>query len=404
MILDDKPFDQLTREDVLALIPGVAENRRLDYKQALPQDGEKGARSFLNDVCALANSAGGFLLYGVDEELDDDGSKTGVPASVCGVGEVNEDKAILDWQQRINQSIEPRIIGHRVGFVKGFDDGKKVMLVFVPKSLLAPHRVTFKGGRDFYIRHDRGNQLMDINEIRAAFVDLASLPERLSEYRAIRLGKILADETPTPLVGGWTVVLHMIPLGSLGGEELVDITAVKPNQVMVIGASANKSRLNLDGMLFVATAGGESDEGYVQMFRNGIMEIVRSDPRMAENRGNGSDKTPLIASEWLEEGIIEVVKQNLAILAGVGVKPPVYIGLSLLRTRGLGMARKNSSMHFAFGSQVIDRDTVSVPFVVSESLTEDAGRLMKPAFDVLWQASGLPKSDYYDADGNWSAR
>ena len=110
MILDGKPFDELTAGDIHALIPEVAENRRLNYKRALPENNEKGVRRFLNDVCALANSAGGYLIYGIDEERDEDNNKTGVPSEVCGVGDINEDEAIRDWQQRITQAIEPRLV------------------------------------------------------------------------------------------------------------------------------------------------------------------------------------------------------------------------------------------------------------------------------------------------------
>jgi hypothetical protein len=401
MILDDKSFDQLNHEDILALIPGQAENRRIDYKQALPDDGEKRVRSFLNDVCALANSAGGWLVYGVEEEQDDDGRKTGVPSSVCGLAEVNEDSAILDWQQRINQCIEPRIIGHRVGFVSGFEDDKKVMLVYVPRSLLSPHRVTFKGSRDFYIRHDRGNQLMDIGEIRAAFVDLKTLPERLNDYRAVRLSKVLADETPVPLVGSWTAAVHLIPLGSFGGEDAVDITSIALNGMPVMGTHTNHSRLNLDGRLFTCSYDDTRSEAYVQVFRDGVIEMVHCAPQMATNgvREPGN-KVPLIASQRFEEGVIALVREALKLQASLGVKPPVYIGLSLLRTKGFSMARKSEMLQFRIGTQAIDRDIVTVPFAVSENMSEDAATLMRSAFDVVWQAAGVPQSDFYDAEGN----
>ncbi|MHB8739808.1 MAG: AlbA family DNA-binding domain-containing protein [Coriobacteriia bacterium] len=181
MSLDGKPFDQLKHEDILALIPAVQENRRLDYKQALPEGNDRGAKDFLADVCAMANSAGGYLVYGVEEARDEDNKQTGVPLSVCGVAEVNEDAFKLAWQQRIAENIEPRIIGHHMRFVDGFEDGKKVMLVQVPKSLFAPHRINYGGKKEFYVRHDGGNMPMGIGEIRHAFVEGKELPQRIDE-------------------------------------------------------------------------------------------------------------------------------------------------------------------------------------------------------------------------------
>lgn len=107
MLLDDKPFEQLTAADIQALIPAVSEGRRIDYKRELPDDREKSIRSLLNDVCAFANSAGGYLVYGVEEEQDEDGNNTGVPFRVCGIGNVTFDQVQLAWEQRIKQNIEP---------------------------------------------------------------------------------------------------------------------------------------------------------------------------------------------------------------------------------------------------------------------------------------------------------
>ncbi|MDA3936870.1 MAG: ATP-binding protein, partial [Actinomycetota bacterium] len=158
MILDEKPFDAILADDVLSLIPDVAEGRRIDYKASLPDTGEKGVRSFLNDVCALANSAGGCLVYGIAERADSEsGAGTGIPESISGVGDVNDDDLIRAYQQRITQCIEPVIIGHRIRFIDGFEGGHSVMIVFVPKSLFAPHRVNYQGKKEFYVRHDRSN-------------------------------------------------------------------------------------------------------------------------------------------------------------------------------------------------------------------------------------------------------
>lgn len=400
MILDDKMFEQITAENVLSLIPDIAEGRRLDYKQALPDEGDKGVRSFLNDVCALANSAGGYLVYGVDEERDDEGKKTGVPSSVCGVGEVNEDKAILDWQQRINQCIEPRIIGHRVGFVNGFDNGVKVMLVYVPKSLFAPHRVTFKGARDFYVRHDRGNQLMDIGEIRHSFVEAKEVPQRIDEFRRQRVMQILAGETPIELLDEWAVyVCHLVPLSSFAEDAGIDVTALgRHTTTNVMKHSVGGGRLNADGYLFTTGLRGDYERGYVQVNRTGTVEMVGTISDIPSRTQRGSLGLP---SQWQEEGYLAFVASGLEILRDLGVRPPVYIGISLLRVKGVVMIRPQ---RFIEEGEPIDKDNLIVPTVFSETLEESVDQLMRPAFDMVWQASGLPSSPYYDDEGNWAGR
>lgn len=399
MLDDSKSLDDLEAEDVLALIPAVSEGRRIDYKQAMPSDSEKGVRGFLNDVCALANSAGGFLLYGIDEERDEDGKQTGVPASVCGVEGVNEDKATLDWQQRITQSIEPRIIGHRIRFVGGFDEGRRVMVVYVPRSLFAPHRVTYRGSRDFYIRHDRGNLLMDIGELRSAFVDSQGLAERIADFRRLRLSLILGGEVPVNLPDGYVVAAHIVPLQSLSPDYAgVDVTVPGSSSMPLFYSSPSQRRLNFDGCLLSAYPNAGIANGYVQLFRDGILEIVEAEnPKDLPQQAIG-----YIPSTSFEEGCQKVVSASLALLGQLGVQPPVYICISLARARGLVMARP--SRWFTTGSPHIDKDVLVVPPVLAQSLTEDVGKLLRPAFDVVWQASDVDQSPNYDDDGNWIRR
>lgn len=402
MVLDGKTFDQLTHEDILALIPEVAENRRLDYKRSLPEDSEKGVRSFLNDVCALANSAGGWLIYGIDEERDEDNNKTGVPSEVCGVGDVNEDEAIRDWQQRITQAIEPRLIGHRVGFINGFEDGKKVMVVFIQKSLIAPHRTNYRGVKEFYLRHDRFNMPMEMTEIRHAFVEAKEVPQRMDEFRRLRAMQILAGETPIDLLTKTPVfVCHLIPLSSFAEDAAVDVTSITgQNAMRVMGSSVGSGRLNADGYLYCSGRSADYERAYVQVYRNGTIEMVSTVRDIATRAQNNG--APVLPSQWQEKEYIAFVRSAIDLLKYLGVQPPVYIGLALLRVKGTAMALPQ--MRFFDNAALIDKDTLIVPTVTSDTLDEPVDRLLHPAFDAVWQASGMPQSIYYDDDGNWTAR
>ncbi|XYH97823.1 hypothetical protein ACMHYB_60405 [Sorangium sp. So ce1128] len=54
------------------------------------------------------------------------------------------------------------------------------------------------------------------------------------------------------------------------------------------------------------------------------------------------------------------------------------------------------------GMYVSDRDTLLLPQVQIQEHDADAlPRLFKPAFDVLWQSVGYPRSPCYDKDGAW---
>src|SRR6266511_1348956 len=70
----------------------VAESRQLDYKERLPGERDDDKRELLGDVTALANTAGGDLIYGVRERRDAQGA-TGEPEAIVGLPGVNLDQA-----------------------------------------------------------------------------------------------------------------------------------------------------------------------------------------------------------------------------------------------------------------------------------------------------------------------
>jgi predicted HTH transcriptional regulator len=93
------PYAEITAETIAAMqVAQTTEGRNLDYKQDLPrpkarrEEGEDGRDDFLIDATAMANSAGGVLIYGIEEERDGDGKKTGRPGKVLGL----DDAAIED--------------------------------------------------------------------------------------------------------------------------------------------------------------------------------------------------------------------------------------------------------------------------------------------------------------------
>jgi predicted HTH transcriptional regulator len=79
-------LNALTPAHIEGLIESeVPESLSLDYKQQLPSDQKEEKREFLYDVAALANSAGGDLIYGIVERRADDDKATGVPDRLLGI-------------------------------------------------------------------------------------------------------------------------------------------------------------------------------------------------------------------------------------------------------------------------------------------------------------------------------
>jgi hypothetical protein len=406
MLLDDKPFEQLTSEDILALIPGVSEGRRIDYKQALPDDREKSIRSFLNDVSALANSAGGYLVYGVEEEKDEDGSNTGVPSAVCGVGQVNFDQAQLAWEQRVKQNIEPTIIGYRVRFIEGFADGAVVMVVFVPRSLLAPHWTNYAGKREFRVRHDRGNQLMELDEIRHSFIEARQIPERIDEFVRLRASKVLAGQTPVSLLGGRSTVIHLVPISALQPDPpLFDTASLDSLSDRILGFDLGATRPNFNGRLFHAYQHNGVSRCYMQVYRDGRIEIASRSDLAREQALAASNTADFFLAPKLEQGIVQSIVAALTVLTSLRVPQPVYACLTLLGVKGRILLPHGDIQNYDVEDlPTFDEDMLFMPSAVFESSSDDVSKVMRPVFDVLWQSAGWQGSMSYDADGNWSPR
>lgn len=88
-----KKLEEIEVNDLQGLIDRrVRESSQLDFKEALPASDDKGKVEFLRDVTALANTNGGDLIYGIIEEREADGTKTGIAASTPGIEHLSVDE------------------------------------------------------------------------------------------------------------------------------------------------------------------------------------------------------------------------------------------------------------------------------------------------------------------------
>lgn len=194
----DKPIDEIGMEDLQRLqTNGVAESRSLDYKQVLPGGTDDDRKEFLADVSSLANTAGGDLIYGVVEGRER-GRQTGIPERINGLSSVSPDAEALRLENMLRDGVAPRLPGVRLRWVTGFPEGP-VLIIRVPRSWAGPHMVIFKQHSRFYARNAGGKYVLDVFELRQAFLGSASIPERAREFRTERVGRLLGGEAPTTL-------------------------------------------------------------------------------------------------------------------------------------------------------------------------------------------------------------
>lgn len=401
-----KVFEAIEKADIDSLIAdSVTELKTLEYKQELPGSTDAAKKEFLADVSSFANASGGDIVYGLKAAKDEDGRKTGAPEEVLPISGATPDEAKLRLEEMIRNGIDPRL-PVQIREITGFGDDCQgfVILVRIPKSIAAPHVVSFKVSFRFYSRNSAGKYPLDVQELRTAFLAGESQAVRVKRFRENRLASIVADETPVRLSTPHRLVLHLIPLTSFLGDERLDLSGLLYTSTLFPPLQGHgHRRFNLDGIVThtTDTEDGRSNGGYCQLFFDGVIESVSSDIIRGEWGARPKDGVGGIASVAYEQDVIEAIRTYLKGYRDIGIVPPIAVTMALLGCKGSFLY---VSQRIMMGHAVlpIDRDAAILPDIVIEDLDVDVARVMKPIFDAVWNACGYPRSYNYDEAGQWN--
>ncbi len=380
-----KSIDLVEESDLVSLISDEArESRSIEFKQSLNigSDGDK--REFLADVSSLANASGGDLIFGIRDE-------DGIAKELTGFGSFDNDRDTLRIEEIIRNGIQPRITGCKI---KSFElsNGQNALVIRLPNSLNKPHMVTFKGSSKFFSRNSAGKYPLDVHEIRSAFVASESLYDRINYFRTERIDTVLQGNTPVPLDGKSMICLHLIPLDSFSPEPNFDISSVQSSgdHIQPMHCSTFTTRNNFDGLITNTPGNLVKSEGYVQIFRNGIIEAV--DSRLlshTDREGNGC------LSRGFEDPIISALDQFRDFSLKHSIQPPTAIGLSLLNVRGFQMTGAQGDYRISEQRSPIDREHLILTQIYTENYEFDSKSIMKETFDQVWNACNFEGSPNY---------
>jgi hypothetical protein len=383
-----RKLEDIHEADLEGLVANsVPEGKTIDYKKTLPGNADGDKKEFLADVSSFANAAGGDLIFGVDEAQ-------GVPTALPGLVLQDQDAELRRLDSIISDGIDPRL-KHGIRIVP--QNGKlPVLIIRTERSWIGPHRVTFKGHDKFYGRNSAGKYPMDVSELRSTFTLAISAAERIRQFRADRIARVQSGQTPVPFPKEKsTTILHCIPLESFAGPVQYDVLRYR-DQIwrippMVTG-SGFSSRINLDGL---AIYSGPQDDSlsYTQLFRNGVVEAAECYWLNVIYEGNRT--IPYLA---VEKGVLESLQKTFGLQKEIGVNPPIVVALTLTGTKGLRMA---SDAYTFDGGYAIAEENLILTESVVESFEEPAGKVLKPIFDLIWNACGYAETKTLDNQGNW---
>lgn len=380
-----KKFTEIDITDIEALIGEVAEGKTIEYKSDLPHEGDSKKIPFLAEIAAFANTSGGDLIFGIEE-------KDGIAYKIKGVKLDNPDKEILRLENSILNGIEPRISDLESKALK-LNSGDYIFILRVGRSWNAPHRISYKDHSKFYGRNSAGKYPLDVSELRVAFNLSEIIPERIRRFREGRVTEILSNRNlPVNLVDNGKMALHIIPLSAFTSTNPAYIKLKSENSQFFrpMGASGWNNKLNVDGLVSYNSKGSNITT-YTQIYRSGIIESVVS---FIEREGDFS-----LPSVWYEKEIITACQKYTSNLVKFGIQPPLYFYLSFLNMKGFKFGI--DPIYLGGGGDRLDRDIILFPEATLESISDNVTDILRPIFDMVWNAFGYEESFNYKEDGSW---
>lgn len=376
------PIAEITEEDLQELVDNrVQEGKRLEYKRELSLDYDGHGEKFLAEITSFANTSGGDLIIGMDED-DDTGEPELYPLNLDNI-----DEEISRWESVLRTGVQPRLPSYQIESVTVSDDngiGGTVLVVRVRQSQLGPHRVTRKSHNEFYGRNSNGKYQLDVDELRQQFLLSESLADDIREFRIERTAKIRARNTPVDLEDGPVWSIHLIPLTAFSPGTQLDLNSTEPftlPSTLQRGGVSEASRYNIDGAVKYWQSSSDELWSYTQIFRNGVIESI--DAFFLRE-----DDTTLIPQPAIEETLNYTLNDHLDFLQHHDIQPPLFLFMSMLDAEGYHMGQSLRSVDPA----TLDRDMAHLPEIVIDDYDMDIDDIVNGLMGRLQNACGLQSS------------
>lgn len=248
-MLDNRPLAEQNCSDVEAFLQQqIGENLTLDYKRELPTSSDRDRAELCKDVSAFANSQGGMILYGLDEDSTDRTPQLPPFRTSRTVGR----QSVEEWASQVLRSgVQPPLDFEMETFDYGGGPDRCVLVVRTGASPSAPHMVTLNGNNRYYGRFYRrsnyeNEQHSDIESPQAPSVaprrettvlrivrdtKQARRIKELYDYRCQMCGVRLDG-----LAGPYAEAAHIRPLGAPhhGPDTPENILCLCPNHHVLL--------------------------------------------------------------------------------------------------------------------------------------------------------------------------
>jgi len=376
--------DKLQDADIKRLVENqIQESSSLDYKKELAISKDKDKKEFLFDLSAMYNTDGGCLIFGIEEEKDQNNQNTGKPKEITGIEIQNSDKLIQQIEDIVKNCTEPSINQLIINELEV--EGQTVLILGIPKGLGLPSMVTYNQINKFYKRRNSGKYAVDVYELNNMFMQNQVLKEKASDFRKKRIKTVLNQESLPNLVVDNSFFVHIIPFSFLD-NHIVDFSKAEKDNILdmrPIGTTGWDKMYNIDGYAtFTTSSDRQQISSYNQIFRNGIYEAYTSELFFEDRNGNIAFNGMAMIKETLR-----TISEGLKVLNHMQFEPPFLVSFSFHNVLGKLLYNDTS-----FYSKPFKQNEIIFPLILIPTYESDIYSLIKPNFDILWQSFGFAKS------------
>ncbi len=381
----EKPLKDVTLVEVQGLVDrSVGESLHLDYKAAFALTTREDQKEFLKDVSAFANSQGGLLIYGIEEEKDAQGKNTGLPKRILGVPVPNADQLTQQIENYLRDGIEERLPRYELNFIPVGTTGS-LILIRVPWSMRSPHMVKLGADRLFK-RIIGGCQNMSVGQIRDSVLQTQSITEGVEAFIKSRVDKLRARSGDTFLT------VHVVPLQRersilpMHGFTFEQLALNIGGNGLPQGLGLN-IRYTLEGYK-VSQDLSDRQPHHCLIFRDGSCEYRDTTAFSEPNDTRGKS----FYRQSFEQQLFRQVTAALNLYSGGYAQLPAIVAVTLIRANDF-------VLYGSYRPYKVEEDICRIDPVLITELTPDVKPLLRPVCDMVSNVFGLSRAESYKLDG-----
>lgn len=391
MIFQGKDINNLTYQDIASFISEeVPESKTLDYKRDISNE------SLAKTISAMANTFGGFILIGVeDNDSRPDPESEG-----------------LEWREGFREQINNICLSRINPYIHNLkivicteeigdeedeeNENKAFILIQIPASDVAPH--TVDGGKKIYIRTQASNEPVEFGDEVAPIEQIEWLQERREEseelrksfftnaekrYEKVRQKMSSGDAELSPVPANFTITtipLYPATNGFLSYTELPDTAEdirVEYNDVNMLPEYVHNYHSVQDGIYMAPNFGSQTlNPEYVELNQFGFYFFRQGLSIEQESQLNCylSSVTTIINT---------FLKSASKLYNNNGYWGSLLFKLKAENLEGITFIDSTARPNFSQEEQPLD-DQIEIEFILFSNRLSDKGCFLKIVRKLAW--------------------